>query len=76
MEANRETVLRVEGMSCSSCVRHIDTALRGLGGVDAVEVQLREGRVVVKHDAAAAPVSAMIAALQKAGYDSALTAQR
>lgn len=70
----KETMLRVDGMSCPSCVRHIDSALRDLGGVDKIDVRLREGTVVVQHDPASAPVDALIEAVRGAGYDVRLNA--
>jgi copper chaperone len=70
MTSDRETQLNVTGMTCHSCVRHVDDALRELAGVHKVQVQLREGKVLVKHDPQSAPVSAMMQALQDAGYDS------
>ena len=71
MSHQRETLLNVGGMTCMSCVRHVDTALRDLEGVSAVEVRFREGKVLVKHDAASAPIEAMVEALRDAGYESA-----
>ncbi|AUX27040.1 heavy metal transport/detoxification protein [Sorangium cellulosum] len=65
----KETRLEVGGMGCSSCVRHIDSALRALDGIDRVEVRLREGTVVVQHDPASAPVDALVEAVREAGYD-------
>lgn len=66
----KQTVLAVEGMTCSSCVSHVDQALKELRGVDEVEVRYREGKVVVEHDAGNAPVAALIEALREAGYES------
>lgn len=65
----KETTLQVDGMSCPSCVRHIDSALRELAGIDKVDVRLREGTVVVQHDPASAPVDALVEAVCGAGYD-------
>ncbi|WP_437934480.1 heavy-metal-associated domain-containing protein [Sorangium sp. So ce341] len=65
----KETTLKVDGMSCPSCIRHIDSALRELGGVDKVDVRLREGTVVVQHDPASVPVDALVEAVRGAGYD-------
>lgn len=70
MTSAQETHLNVTGMSCNSCVRHVNDALRELAGVREVHVQLREGKVLIKHDPQGTPVSAMIQALQDAGYDS------
>jgi copper chaperone CopZ len=64
-----ETLLDVEGMSCGSCVRHVNQALTRVDGVQGVEVRLREGKVLVKHGPAVAP-DALVEALQHAGYPS------
>ncbi|WP_437656834.1 heavy-metal-associated domain-containing protein [Sorangium sp. So ce1182] len=65
----KETTLQVDGMSCPSCIRHIDSALRELNGIDKVDVRLREGTVVVQHDPANASVDALVEAVRGAGYD-------
>jgi len=66
----KETLLQVDGMSCPSCVRHIDSALRELNGVDKVDVKLREGTVLVTHDPSSTPANALVEALREAGYES------
>lgn len=72
MITNRETLLDVDGMSCPSCVRHINEALDQLPGVSKVEVQLEDGKVLVQHDPDAAPTDSLIEALRDAGYESSL----
>lgn len=67
--STKETVLNVDGMSCQSCVRHVEGALRKIEGVGAVEVKLQEGKVRVEHDPSKAPLERMIAAVEDAGYD-------
>ncbi|MHC5350067.1 heavy-metal-associated domain-containing protein [Metapseudomonas furukawaii] len=57
--------LRVEGMSCDSCVRHVNAALASVAGVTEVSVDLAAGRVRVGGDADA---RSLLAALQDAGY--------
>lgn len=74
MNTNHETLLDVTGMHCASCIRHISDALRGLDGVTAIEVRLRDARVLVHHDPTKAPVAALVAALEGAGYGSSLAA--
>ncbi|MBF7731714.1 heavy-metal-associated domain-containing protein [Pseudomonas sp. N040] len=64
----RTIELNVQGMSCGSCVKHINAALAALAalaGVDAVEVDLPAGRVRVTGNAEAA---LLIATLDDAGY--------
>ena len=61
------TTLRITGMSCNNCVRHVGQALRAVVGVADVEVSLPD-RARVEHSEAAAP-SALIAAVKSAGYE-------
>ena len=70
MSNERDTVLEVQGMSCSSCIRHVNEALSELDGVEKIDVKLSEGIVVVRHDPARAPVDQLIEALDAAGYES------
>jgi copper chaperone len=69
MKTNEETTLKVEGMTCRSCVRHVDGALREVEGVCEVNVQFERGQVVVRHDSEAANVNALVEALRDAGYE-------
>jgi copper chaperone len=70
MNTQHETTLDVSGMTCPSCVRHVNAALRELDGVDNVDVRLRDGKVLVRHDQQKATVNHLIAALREAGYES------
>lgn len=74
MSKDRETLMNVTGMTCRSCVNHVDRALRELEGVQDVQVHLQEGTVRVKHDPQRAPVESMIEALREAGYEGAAAA--
>jgi copper chaperone len=65
----KTTELRVEGMSCGSCINHIDRALRALSGVRQVEVNLRDATVRVAHDPDAVDVAALIAGIAAEGYE-------
>jgi copper chaperone len=66
----KETLLKVDGMSCGSCVHHVDVALKDVDGVSKVDVRLRQGQVLVQHDADTA-VESLVKALAEAGYESA-----
>ncbi|HLL21568.1 MAG TPA: heavy-metal-associated domain-containing protein [Kofleriaceae bacterium] len=68
MEDPQDTVLEVQGMSCPSCIRHINAALTEIDGVGQVDVKLRDGLVFVKHDATQAPVTQLISTLHLEGY--------
>lgn len=66
--ANDTTTLNVRGMSCQSCVRHVEKAVRSVPGVQAVQVDLKSGDVRITH-APGADVAAMAAAIDAAGYE-------
>jgi copper chaperone len=68
--STKETILSVDGMTCSSCVRHVEGALRKIDGIGSIEVKLRDGEVHVQHDPAKASITRMIEALGDAGYES------
>ncbi|MDB4938663.1 MAG: Lead, cadmium, zinc and mercury transporting ATPase [Labilithrix sp.] len=68
--STKQTIIDVDGMTCSSCVRHVESALRALEGIRGVNVDLQQHQVVVDHDDAGPPIDAMIAALGDAGYES------
>jgi len=61
--------LKINGMSCGSCIKSVTRALQRVPGVSAVEVDLDRGTARVNGDAQA--TNAMLAALQAAGYDAA-----
>lgn len=67
---NKETLLDVVGMTCPSCVRHVNAALAEIEGVAKVEVRLRDGKVSVQYDPAVVTLGALIEALREAGYES------
>ncbi len=52
--ATEETVLRVGGMTCASCVGHVQSALEGVEGVVDVSVNLATERATVTRIAGAA----------------------
>ncbi len=57
--------LKVSGMSCGACVRHVTDALQPLDGVDTLMLDLQAGLVKVQGPADPAT---LIAALDAAGY--------
>lgn len=65
-----QAVFNVEGMTCNSCVRHVDSALRKLEGVQDVRVSLEEKKVTVKHDSTKIPADVIGKAIAEEGYPS------
>ena len=64
----QEVVLPVEGMTCASCVMHIEEALREVPGVQVAEVNLATEKARVEFDPARAKPEALVKAVQDAGY--------
>jgi copper chaperone len=60
------TELKVDGMTCGSCVASVTKALKRVPGVQDVEVDLASGIARVSGQHAAQP--ALVAALGEAGY--------
>jgi len=63
--------LKIEGMSCNNCVRHVGEALRAVPGVERVEVSLALGQAVVEGEA---PLERLIEAVQEEGYTASVEA--
>ncbi|HYA79071.1 MAG TPA: HAD-IC family P-type ATPase, partial [Candidatus Nitrosopolaris sp.] len=64
------TNLRVNGMNCRNCVRHVTEAIQGVPGVRSASVILETGRADVRWNADAPPdISAVIKAVKQAGYE-------
>jgi Cu+-exporting ATPase len=58
-------------MTCASCVRHVEKALRGVPGVLEASVNLATETARVRYEPGRATVAAMQAAVKAAGYSAA-----
>lgn len=63
------TELKVDGMTCGSCVKSVTKALGRVPGVQDVEVDLGSGIARVRGERAAHQVPELVAALNEAGYE-------
>ena len=63
------TTLRITGMTCNGCVKHVDAALRAVPGVSAVDVKLADHQAQVVHDPERSPIASLVAAVALAGYE-------
>ena len=63
--------LKVEGMMCQHCVKHVTDALQAVEGVEKADVDLKKKRAVVT---LASPVAddALVAAVKEAGYEASI----
>jgi copper chaperone CopZ len=63
-----ETRLVSSEISCQGCANAIKKAVGKLSGVESVEVDVPTQTVTVRHDQASAPKSAVVDAMDKAGF--------
>jgi P-type Cu+ transporter len=63
-----EVTLRIEGMTCASCVRRIEKALNRVEGVRDASVNLATEKAKVVFDPSIADVGQVSSAVEKAGY--------
>lgn len=61
--------LKINGMSCQMCVKHVAHALQGVDGVADVEVNLDAGTANVTFDPTKADLAAFTAAVAEADYE-------
>lgn len=62
-------VLKIDGMSCDHCKKAVTDALKGLAGVESVDVDLKAGEATVSYDPQKASEAAMREAVEEAGYE-------
>jgi Cu+-exporting ATPase len=60
--------LRIEGMTCASCVSRVERALTRVPGVLSAQVNLATEQATVTRSRGAAPLAVLLRALQDAGY--------
>lgn len=68
--------LRVEGMTCDNCARHVAEALRGVKGVEEAQVPGWQGGRATVVAGEGTDDKALIKALRKAGYNAVLLERR
>jgi copper chaperone CopZ len=63
-----KTVLKIEGMSCDHCVKHVTEALKGVAGVTSATVSLKDKSAQVEHDGELS-LESLKAAVAEEGYE-------
>lgn len=61
--------LNVQGMTCGHCVKAVETNVGALAGVQQVNVDLAEGKVVVAFDESAVTVDQIKETIDEQGFD-------
>ncbi len=62
--------LSITGMTCDHCVKSVTTALKGVSGVSAAQVDLQSKSAVVEGDGI--DTAKLIEAIKEEGYEAAL----
>jgi Cu+-exporting ATPase len=62
------SLLKITGMTCQNCARHVREALQEVPGVEYAEVDLDAGQAHVKAKGAGPDTSALVGAVSRAGY--------
>lgn len=75
MTTTETQTLRIDGMHCAACVRRVERALTKVDGVADASADFLAGQAVVQLEAAPPP-GAIEAAISKAGYELAASADR
>src|SRR3972149_10498080 len=67
--ATKSVKLPVSGMTCASCVAHVEKAIGGLDGVQQVSVNLAAAKASVEYDPAKVDLREMERAVTDIGYE-------
>ncbi len=65
------SLLKIDGMSCQNCARHVREALEQVPGVEYAEVDLDAGRARIKTAGAGPDIQALMDAVGRAGFTAA-----
>ena len=65
----KQIILPVQGMTCASCVAHVERALKQVPGVSEANVNLATERASVQFAPEQAKIHDLVAAVREAGYD-------
>jgi Cu+-exporting ATPase len=67
--SNQSLTLPISGMTCASCVNHVETALKEVPGVAKTTVNLATERATIQLTDTRVPISRLVIAVQDIGYD-------
>ena len=65
----KETILKVNGMSCAHCAKSITKTVSALPGMDGVTVNLNTGTVTIKHDPSQCALDQIREKIEAQGFD-------
>ena len=65
----QNVTLKIDGMTCSGCVKSVTRVLSELDGVAQADVSLEKAQAVVSFDANKVQPATLVEALEDAGFD-------
>ena len=65
---DKQITIPVQGMTCASCVAHVENALRGVHGAASVSVNLATEKATLELESAEIPLGELREAVDRAGY--------
>ncbi|MFV1948809.1 MAG: heavy metal translocating P-type ATPase [Anaerolineales bacterium] len=65
----KETNLPISGMTCASCVAHVEKSLNAIPGVKKATVNLATERATIKYDGSDVDPGVLVQAVRDSGYD-------
>ena len=68
----QNVTLKIDGMTCSGCVKSVTRVLSELDGVAQAEVSLENAQAVVSFDENKVQPAALVEAVEDAGFDAAV----
>jgi Cu+-exporting ATPase len=71
--AKSRVELKVDGMTCASCVRSVEKKLSKVAGVESARVNLGTGKATVEYDDSQSQIDQLIAAVEQIGFHASRT---
>ncbi|MHA1989127.1 MAG: cation transporter, partial [Promethearchaeota archaeon] len=68
-ENKTKVKLRISGMTCTSCVQSIDSALKKIDGIDFTGINLVDKTAIIKYDANKLDVDEIKQTIKDTGYE-------
>ena len=68
--------LKVDGMTCQSCVRSVTRKLSAVASVSSTVVDLAQGKATIGYDDSCANVEDLIAAVEQIGFHAELSPEQ
>lgn len=69
-ESLRQTVLKIEGITCEGCATAVSETIRNIPGITDVQIDFQSGQVNVRSPACCTfPKNAVLSAVEKAGLN-------